>query len=56
MNKPSNHVRPKTIAFNLLDQIEDEKGLWLIVTFLQGLITNEDKAKAAQADSQGGEP
>ena len=33
---------PKVIALALVDNINDEKLLWLIVSFVQGLIDNDD--------------
>ena len=37
-----NDIRPKAIALTLIDSIYDEKLLWLIVSFAQGLIENDD--------------
>ena len=33
---------PKVIALALVDNINDDKLLWLIVSFVQGLIENDD--------------
>lgn len=33
---------PKTIILSLLDDIEEERLLWFIVSFIQGLIGNDD--------------
>ena len=34
-------IRPKSIALTLIDNIYDENLLWLIVSFVQGLIEND---------------
>lgn len=34
-------IRPKVIALALVDNINDDKLLWLIVSFIQGLIEND---------------
>ena len=36
-----NVIRPKAIALALIDNIYDENLLWLIVSFVQGLIEND---------------
>ena len=35
-------IGPKVIALALVDNINDDKLLWLIVSFVQGLIQNDD--------------
>ena len=35
-------IRPKAIALALIDNIYDENLLWLIVSFVQGLIENDN--------------
>ena len=35
-------IRPKAIALTLIDNIYDENLLWLIVSFVQGLIENDN--------------
>lgn len=37
-----NDIRPKAIALALIDSIYDENLLWLIVSFVQGLIENDN--------------
>ena len=35
-------IEPKVIALALVDNINDDKLLWLIVSFIQGLIENDN--------------
>ena len=35
-------IKPKAIALALLDNINDDNLLWLIVSFIQGLIENDN--------------
>ena len=35
-------IGPKVIALALVDSINDDKLLWLIVSFVQGLIENDN--------------